>query len=59
MDINKKYIEEEGNPKEAIIALEDFREIEEILGWDLSMKRPSNSFTRPRGIEKGEIKKHM
>ena len=36
MDINKKYIvDEQGNPKEVIIPFEDFRKIEELLGWDL------------------------
>jgi predicted transposase YbfD/YdcC len=36
MDIRKKYIvDEKGHPKEVIISIEDFREIEELLGWDL------------------------
>jgi len=36
MDINKKYIvDEQGNPKEVIIPVDDFRKIEELLGWDL------------------------
>ncbi len=36
MDINKKYIvDEQGNPKEVIIPVEDFKKIEELLGWDL------------------------
>ena len=36
MDINKKYIvDEQGNPKEVIIPLDDFKKIEELLGWDL------------------------
>ena len=36
MGINKKYIvDEKGNPKEVIIPVEDFRKIEELLGWDL------------------------
>ena len=36
MDINKRYIvDEQGNPKEIITTLEDFRKIEELLGWDL------------------------
>lgn len=35
MHINKKYIvDEHGNPKEIILALEDFRKIEELLGLD-------------------------
>jgi PHD/YefM family antitoxin component YafN of YafNO toxin-antitoxin module len=36
MAINKKYIvDEQGNPEEVIIPVEDFRKIEELLGWDL------------------------
>jgi len=36
MNINKRYIvDEEGNPKEVIIPLDDYRKIEELLGWDL------------------------
>jgi hypothetical protein len=36
MNINKKYIvDEEGNPKEVVIPLDDYRKIEELLGWDL------------------------
>ena len=33
MDINKKYIvDEQGNPKEVLIPVEDFKKIEELLG---------------------------
>ena len=36
MNVNKRYIvDEQGNPKEVIILLDDFRKIEELLGWDL------------------------
>jgi len=36
MPIKKRYIvDERGNPKEVVILLEDFRKIEELLGWDL------------------------
>ena len=36
MNISKKYIvDEQGNPKEVIIPMEDFRKTEELLGWDL------------------------
>ena len=36
MNINKKYIvDEQGKPKEVIIPVDDFRKIEELLGWDL------------------------
>ncbi|MBW1782472.1 MAG: hypothetical protein JRL30_17230 [Deltaproteobacteria bacterium] len=36
MNVNKRYIvDEQGNPKEVVIPLDDFRKIEELLGWDL------------------------
>jgi len=36
MNINKRYIVDEmGNPKEVIIPLDDYRKMEELLGWDL------------------------
>lgn len=36
MGINKKYIvDEQGNPKEVIIPFDDFKKMEELLGWDL------------------------
>ncbi len=36
MAINKRYIvDEQGTPKEVVITIEDYREIEELLGWDL------------------------
>ena len=36
MSVNKRYVvDEQGNPKEVIIPIEDFRKIEELLGWDL------------------------
>jgi hypothetical protein len=39
MNINKRYIvDEQGNPKEVIIPMDDFRKIEELLGWDLDYK---------------------
>jgi hypothetical protein len=37
--INKRYIvDEQGNPKEVVIPMEDFRKIEEALGLDLEEK---------------------
>ena len=34
--MGERYIvEEQGNPKEVIIPVEDFRKIEELPGWDL------------------------
>jgi PHD/YefM family antitoxin component YafN of YafNO toxin-antitoxin module len=36
MNVNKRYIlDKQGNPKEVVIPVEDFRKIEELLGWDL------------------------
>lgn len=36
MSINKRYIvDEQGKPKEVVILLEDYKKIEELLGWDL------------------------
>jgi PHD/YefM family antitoxin component YafN of YafNO toxin-antitoxin module len=36
MNINKRYIvDEDGNPTEVIIPLDDYRKMEELLGWDL------------------------
>jgi hypothetical protein len=36
MNINKRYIvDEEGNPKEVVIPLDDYRKMEVLLGWDL------------------------
>jgi hypothetical protein len=35
MAINKRYIvDKQGTPKEVIITIEDYRRIEELLGWD-------------------------
>ena len=39
MNISKRYIvDEEGNPKEVVIPLDDYRKMEELLGWDLDDK---------------------
>ena len=36
MHITKRYIvDEQGKPKEVIIPVDDFKKIEELLGWDL------------------------
>jgi len=36
MHINKKFIvDEQGNPREVVLLLEDFQKIEELLGLDL------------------------
>jgi PHD/YefM family antitoxin component YafN of YafNO toxin-antitoxin module len=39
MNINKRYIvDEKGNPKKVVIPLDDYRKMEELLGWDLDDK---------------------
>ena len=54
MDINKRYIvDEQGNPKEVIIPVEDFRKIEELLGWDLDDKAVKQLREARRDREKG------
>jgi PHD/YefM family antitoxin component YafN of YafNO toxin-antitoxin module len=54
MDINKKYIvDEQGNPKEVIIPVEDFRKIEELLGWDLDEEAVQQLHEARRDREKG------
>ena len=36
MNVNKRFIvDEKSNPKKVIIPIEDFRKIEELLGWAL------------------------
>ena len=54
MEINKRYIvDEQGNPKEVIIPVEDFRKIEELLGWDLDDKAVKQLREARRDREKG------
>jgi len=54
MDINKKYIvDEQGNLKEVIIPVEDFRKIEELLGWDLDEKAVQQLREAKRDRERG------
>lgn len=54
MDINKKYIvDEQGNPKEVIIPVEDFRKIEELLGWDLDEEAVQQLHEARRDRERG------
>ncbi len=54
MDINKKYIvDEQGNPKEVIIPFEDFRKIEELLGWDLDEETIQQLHEAKRNRERG------
>jgi PHD/YefM family antitoxin component YafN of YafNO toxin-antitoxin module len=54
MDINKKYIvDEQGNPKEVIIPFDDFRKIEELLGWDLDEETVQQLREARRDRERG------
>jgi PHD/YefM family antitoxin component YafN of YafNO toxin-antitoxin module len=54
MNINKKYIvDEQGNPKEVIIPVEDFRKIEELLGWDLDEEGVQRLREAKRDRERG------
>jgi PHD/YefM family antitoxin component YafN of YafNO toxin-antitoxin module len=54
MDITKKYIvDEQGNPKEVIIPVEDFRKIEELLGWDLDEEAVQQLREARRDRERG------
>jgi PHD/YefM family antitoxin component YafN of YafNO toxin-antitoxin module len=54
MDINKKFIvDEKGNPKEVIIPVEDFRKIEELLGWDLDEEAVQQLREAKRDRERG------
>jgi PHD/YefM family antitoxin component YafN of YafNO toxin-antitoxin module len=54
MDINKKYIvDEQGNPKEVIIPFDDFRKIEELLGWDLDEEAVEQLREARRDRERG------
>lgn len=60
MDINKKYIvDEQGNPKEVIIPVEDFRKIEELLGWDLDEESVRQLREAGRDREKGNKESYM
>ena len=54
MDINKKYVvDEHGNRKEVIIPIEDFRKMEELLGWDLDDETIRQLREAKRDREKG------
>jgi len=47
MQINRRYIvDEQGNLKEVVIPIEDFRVIEDLLGW-IWMRRLSASSGKP------------
>ena len=55
MNINKRYIvDEEGNPKEVIIPLDDYRKIEELLGWDLDDEAVKQLREAKRDRESGD-----
>ena len=54
MDINKKYIvDEQGNPKEVVIPFDDFRKIEELLGWDFDEETVQQRREAKRDRERG------
>jgi len=60
MTINKKYIvDEQGNPKEVIIPVEDFRKIEELLGWDLDDETVQQLHDAKRDRERGNREAYM
>ncbi len=56
MNINKRIIvDEHGNPKEVIIPVDDYRKIEELLGWDLDDEE-SNKLREARKDRESENK---
>ena len=60
MDINKKYIvDEQGNPKEVIIPFDDFRKIEELLGWDLDEEAVHQLREAKRDRERGNKEAYL
>ena len=60
MGINKRYIvDEQGNPKEVIITVEDFRKIEELLGWDLDEEAIQQLREAKRDRENGNKAAYM
>jgi PHD/YefM family antitoxin component YafN of YafNO toxin-antitoxin module len=60
MDISKKYIvDEQGNPKEVIIPVEDFRKIEELLGWDLDEEAVQQLREAKRDRERGNKRAYI
>jgi PHD/YefM family antitoxin component YafN of YafNO toxin-antitoxin module len=55
MNINKKFIvDRQGKPKEAIIPIEDFIEMEEILGWDLDEEAVQQLRNAKKDRERGK-----
>ncbi len=55
MPINKRYIvDEQGNPKEVVITIEDYRKIEELLGWDLDKEAIEQLHQARRDRESGK-----
>ena len=60
MDIKKKYIvDEQGNLKEVIIPVEDFRKIVELLGWDLDEEAVQQLREARRDREKGNRESYL
>jgi hypothetical protein len=60
MNINKRYIvDEEGNPKEVVIPLDDYRKMEELLGWDLDDKTVKQLREAKKDRAKGKKKAYV
>ena len=60
MDINKRYIvDEEGNPKEIVIPLDDYRKMEGLLGWDLDDKTVRQLREAKKDRAKGKKKAYV
>lgn len=58
--IHRKYvIDEQGNPKEVIIPLEDFRMIEELLGLDLDQEAIEDLRQARRDREQGNKEAYL
>ena len=54
MHVYKKYIvDDQGNPKEVVIPVEDYRKTEEFLGWDLDEETVQQLREAGRDREKG------
>jgi len=60
MNINKRYIvDEEGNPKEVVIPLDDYRKMEELLGWDLDDRTVKQLREAKKDRAKGKKKAYV
>jgi PHD/YefM family antitoxin component YafN of YafNO toxin-antitoxin module len=60
MNISKRYIvDEEGNPKEVVIPLDDYRKMEELLGWDLDDRTVKQLREAKKDRAKGKKKAYV